>query len=438
MATKYLYSGAAGLNDGSSWANAWVALSSATGLAAGDELLVHKTHSQTGLTTTHSFNNGTIANPVKIICVDKDAGDVLATGASFAWTAGNVGLTGNVKWYGVTITGNTTGNLIVSTGNSQTNGLGEFENCTFTETNTGGVSFGSSSAIRSRIRFLNCTFDWSGATAAGTLIVLGSNAACIFEFTGCTFTPRATQTSLFSVASGSLSVALFRGCTFSGTVTNLFGTVSTVGWQVIFDGCTLPTYTNIRSAAVAHICGQWEIRNCVGGTISAAVVGPAKIDDYAGTIAADLTRYRDGGASDGVSSYCLAMVTNANAGAPYGYLASPPIIRRVNAGASQTITAYIASGGSLNNDEVYAELLSPSEAGTATPTSRFQSSRVVNRGTPAALTTDGTSTWTGTGVGTLQKITFTISPTVAGLVVLRLFVAKASATVYFSPELGVS
>lgn len=438
MATKYLYSGAAGLNDGSSWANAWVALTSATGLAAGDELLVHNAHSQTGLTATHSFNNGTIANPVRIICVDKDAADVLSTGASLSWTGSNVGFTGNVKFYGITFVSNTAGNIIISTGNGQAQGLGEFENCTFTLSSKGSFSIGSSSSGRNRQRFLNCTFDMSGGTADTVTVVLGANYSCLYDFIGCTFTPRATQTNFFTASSGALSVATFRGCTFSGTVTNIYGAANTVGWQLVFDSCNLPTYTNVRSTAVAHATAPVEIRNCVGGTISAAVVGPAKIDDYAGTIAADLTRYRDGGASDGVSNYSLAIVTNANALAPYGFIASPPIVRRVNAGASQTATVYIASGGTLNNDEVYAELLSPSESVSATATSRFQSSRVANRGTPAALTTDGTSTWTGTGVGTKQKITFTISPTVAGLVILRVFVAKASSTVYLSPEVGLS
>ena len=438
MATKYLYSGAAGLNDGSSWANAWTALSSATGLAAGDELLVHKTHSQTGLTTTHSFNNGTIANPVKIICVDKDNSDALSTGASLTWSAGNVGITGNVKWYGITFSDSGTGNLIISTGVSQANGLSEFESCSFTISSSGSISIGSTSAARDRMRFINCTFDMSGGTAATVSVIISANSACLWDFIGCTFTPRATQTSLITSSNQTLSVATFRGCTFSGTVTNLFGTNTTIAWQLIFDGCTLPTYTNVRSVAVAHMTGQIEIRNCVGGTISAAVVGPAMVDDYAGTIAADLTRYRDGGASDGVSPYSLAIASNANALEPYGFVASPPIVRRINAGASQTVTVYIASGFTAQDDEVYGELLSPSEAGSPTAASRFQSSRVANRGTPANLTTDGTSTWTGSGVGTLQKITFTVSPTVAGQLVFRLYVAKASSTVYLSPELGIS
>ncbi len=438
MATKYLNSGAAGANNGTSWTDAWTALSSATGLAAGDELLVHKTHSQTGLTTSHNFNNGTIANPVKIICVDKDNSDALSTGAVLTWTAGNVGITGNVKWYGIAFGANTTGNVIFSTGNGQANGLGEFENCSFTESNSGGISIGSSSVGRCRMRFLNCTFTLTAATAATTSIILAANFSGIYEFIGCTFTPRATQTSLFTMSSGDLSIATFRGCVFAGTLTNIIGTGSSVGWQVIFDGCSLPTYTNLRSAAVLHVTGQFEVRNCVGGTISAAVVGPKIVDDYAGTIVSDLTRYRDGGASDGVSPYCLAIATNGNALEPYGYLASPPIVRRINAGASQTVTVYIASGFTAQDDEVYGELISPSEAGSPTAAGVFRSSRVANRGTPGNLTTDGTSTWTGSGVGTLQKITFTVSPTVAGQLIFRLFVAKASTTVYLSPELGVS
>jgi len=101
----------------------------------------------------------------------------------------------------------------------------------------------------------------------------------------------------------------------------------------------------------------------------------------------------------------------------------------------------------------------------ATAKGIFTTTRCAIGATPTALTTDGTSTWNGSGVGTKQKIDHTLSngqtltvyvasggtlnnddfwievsepDQVGGPVTVRCFLAKPSTTVYVDPRLEVA
>ena len=128
------------------------------------------------------------------------------------------------------------------------------------------------------------------------------------------------------------------------------------------------------------------------------------------------------------------MQSNTLAIESLGALESLPITRHVEA-ASQTITLYLASSSTLNDDDFWIEVESPSELSTATTQSKLRTTLGSITSTPTALTSD-TSTWTGTGVGTAQKIEVPISPTIAGTVTVRCYLAKPSTTVYVDPKLS--
>lgn len=427
MATKFVYSGAAGLNDGSSWADAWTSAASSTGVAAGDIVKIHKTHSETGLTTTQSWSNGTISNPVRLVCVDKDNSDALATGAVIGWNTDATGPGGNIYGRGLTL--QNSGSRLIST--PAANGKFELDTCILKVTGAGGINFAATTA-RWLVRFTNVTVDFSAASNAGVVFTIPNSNN--FEWIGGEYILRSPQTTLFAGVSAQAGI-LVRGVKFTGTCTNILTTSSTVYGTYNFEQCVLPTYTNLRTGTQLNPVDRINFNGCVpAGTLTVPGLAPNIQADYHGSLAASLSRYRTGGANDGyqTNEYSWAITSTANVGALTTPFQSPLLVKRVAAG-SQTLTFYVASGVTLTDEELWVELLTPSEDVSPTGLPVFRTSRCQLLATPASLTTDGSSTWNGSGVGTKQKISFSIAPTIAGIAVARFFFAKASTTVYVDP-----
>jgi hypothetical protein len=138
------------------------------------------------------------------------------------------------------------------------------------------------------------------------------------------------------------------------------------------------------------------------------------------------------------NAHSWAAVTNSSALEIYSPLEFPPI------------AAFVSPDASISG---------------ATAKGLRQSTRCAPRATPAALTTDGTSTWNGSGVGTKQKVSVTLSNAqtltvyvasgvtlnnddfwievsepdqVGGPVVVRCYLSVPSTTVYVDPLLEVA
>jgi hypothetical protein len=196
------------------------------------------------------------------------------------------------------------------------------------------------------------------------------------------------------------------------------------------------------SGSIIHPLTRVLLEGCTDGTISDPELGLTELSTYYGTVKSTLAKYRSGGADDGenVNSYSWEMATNTNALEQFGALESLPITRWVDPDTSP-------SG--------------------ATTQGTFTSTRMVLRGTPAALTTDSSSTWNGTGVGTKQKITHTLNnqdgatltvyvasgatlnnddfwievqepDQVGGPITVKCFLANPSTTVYVDPKLEIA
>ena len=96
MTIYYVYSGAAGSNNGSSWTNAFTSLTTAFATeAAGDTLYVAHDHSESSGTALTLTSSGTISSPTKIVCVNR-AGSVPPVSADRRATA-QVATTGNTN-----------------------------------------------------------------------------------------------------------------------------------------------------------------------------------------------------------------------------------------------------------------------------------------------------------------------------------------------------
>lgn len=427
MATKYVWSGASGSNDGSSWANAWTSLASSNGVAAGDVVKVHKTHSQTTLTNTIAWSNGTISNPVRIVCVDKDNSDAVTTGAIVQWSTSNRGPSGNIIASGITFTNSS--NILLIT--IPTDGIMHLEDCSLKVLGGTGFSF---SQTRGTAVFRNVTLDSSGASAAGVGMFSFPSR---LEWIGGEYILRSPQTRAFNSATFP-AMCDISSVTFTGTVTDIFSFGANSSGEARLRNCLLPSYTNVVASEGDGSTWMVILDCCQPGTLTTASLSPTSILRRGGSVTTSLSRYRNGGAEDMSQSnpYSWEVVSTAKAAfsSPFSL---PPIVRWVESGP-QVVSVYVASGSTLTDAELWAEVVSPSEAVSADSLGQVNLTRCQTHGTPATLTTDGTSVWNGTGVGTKQKIDVSINPTIPGPVVLRLYFAKASTTIYVDPQLEVS
>jgi len=87
MASYYIWSGATGSANGTSWANAYTTLTTAfSGKVAGDVFYVAQDHLEATAAAVTLTTAGTSANPSKVICVDR-AGSVPPVSADRRTTA---------------------------------------------------------------------------------------------------------------------------------------------------------------------------------------------------------------------------------------------------------------------------------------------------------------------------------------------------------------
>jgi len=425
----YVDSNAAGLNDGTSWTDAYVLISSTYGVAAGEEIWVEDGHvEELTINTTHNWTNGTKANQVKILCVDK-TDDSLSTGGVIGVNAAfdSLLLRGpGVYYYGLEIR-----YWILTLGMGDN--LHEFVNCTFNHvvgsSEANGLTFAPGTALTANVvRMVNCTFDDSNGTTWATF---DSTFWTRVDIISPTIIPGTTTNTTFMRGFGTDGYPIRITDADLSDFTNLCTTGS---GNFHFLRCKTKTGFNLVSTTPDYD-GSAIAESCDDGTITDPALGLTRLESHWGSIESTLARYRTDGADDGEQANAFAwdMSSSANAQEAYLALASPPITAWVDAGA-QTISVYLAGGATLNDDDFWVECSSPNESTTAQ--GRFQITRMDPLGTPAALDTDSSSTWTGTGVGTKQQIDISITPTLAGPVTIRCHLAKPSTTVYVDPKIS--
>jgi hypothetical protein len=432
----YVDSNATGANNGTSWTDAFVALDSAlSGIAAGTEIWAEKNHYEQ-FTANKKFNFGNhFANPPRLLCVDK-SDDSLSTGAELEALNGtnliNISLHGSFYIDGVKFTSWAQPDFDELGGETAAPNTQWCKRCTFAVNFTGAdtsevrLQFGDN--YRGDFRVLeDCTFDFSGMTGKRCRIFAWAGNNRIVN-------PTLVNGTWFSIEragfEGSCKIVI-ENADLSAATAALFTQVSSSDQGVceaILRRCKVPATV---SATIVRPGNTLLLDNCDDGTISV----PALVNglyDYRGTVLTTLSRYRTGGADDGeqANAHSWEMAANANAVEIYGALASPPLARWVDPDAS-------ISG--------------------ATAKGIFTSTRCDPLATPTNLTTDGDSTWNGTGVGTKQKITHTLTngstltvyvasggtlnnddfwievsepDQVGGPVSVRAFLAKPSTTVY--------
>src|SRR5262245_57755290 len=108
MASYYVWSGATGSNNGSSWANAFTTLTTAFATeVAGDTLYVAHDHAESTAGAVTLTSSGTLASMTKVICVDRGgsvppvAADRRATAQVITTGANTMALNGTVHYDGI-------------------------------------------------------------------------------------------------------------------------------------------------------------------------------------------------------------------------------------------------------------------------------------------------------------------------------------------------
>lgn len=444
--TVYVDSNAGGANDGTSWTDAYTSLASTVSVAAGTEIWVENSHDERTATASTSWNwsNGTNANPVKILCVDS-ADDSLSTGAKAGTAASsfyNLTLKGNIYCYGIHWYAGLT--VILTDADTVEQ---EYESCNFINGtfNSGAVAagllFGNSDFVWRKLRLLNCTFDSSSNTTSHRY--LDAREACVVEIVNMAFSlgvsPSSTQT-LFKISgsAGRAPVSVSMSDSDISAYQNLVDVNFNAIQRFRFARCKIhasctPAYST-KNAELDIL-----VENSDDGTITVPSLGVFKSETYHGSVGSTLSVYRTGGADDGVNAnaYSWEMVTNANALEIYGPIESPPMAVWVAPDASPT--------GATAQGLFQSTRMNPRSTPSALTTDSGSTWNGTGVGTKQKITAtigDYTLTVYVASGTTLNDDDFWIEvcapDQVGGPVVVKAFLAKPSTTVYVDPRLEVA
>jgi hypothetical protein len=402
MATYYVDSNATGLNDGSSWTDAWASITSSTGVSGGDTILVASNHSE----VVNAYLSYGFSGLVKIISTSTST-NLYQRGATL--TQANFDGIAQKEIFGFDII---TNNVFYF--DWVNHGVSYFEDCDFTINHI--VRFTSK-----RLTFKSCNWDQSAGNVKHEFW-----EDVVLTFDNCVISTNASQ-GRWVYARSHLANVKLRSCEI-GTISIFVENSGGANVKLSIENCNnsiVDTYLGNFSQ------GGVKISNSQAGTISSPVIQSSFKDGNVES-STSLAEYRSNGANNGTQGYSFKLESGSSTSVTG--LDSFPISSYVQS-TSQTITVYIAGGSSLNNDDFWIEVESPSELVSPTAQGKFRTTKPDPLVTPTALTSD-TSTWTGTGVGTVQKIEVPISPTVAGTVTVRCYLAKPSTTVYVDPKLS--
>lgn len=454
MALVYVYSGAGGAGTGADWANAYTTLAAAfAAKAAGDTFYVADDHAETAASAKTLTSPGTAASPCNVICVRRSGGSVPPVSADLR-TTGSITTTGTnsinfgaqyTYWYGVIINSSSgvgASSLNILSSVSSNAWWMKFEACQLNLLNTNASSriiVGNTSGVAANglLELENTTLRFGAAgqavNARQNLIWRGTASA--ISASG------STPTILFQPVSGVAPVAsvycLGVDLSLMGSGSSLVDIGPSVSGKYLFVDCKLGSSVSFTTGSVT---GQAGIVVTGVNCDSADTNYRYFRQTYQGTITHETTIVRTDGASDGTTTFSRKMVSTANTKF-YSPLESDWVyFWNETTGSSVTLTIPVVTDNvTLTDAEAWIEVEYLGTSGF--PLGSFASDRAADiLATAANQTTDGSSTWTTTGLGTpvKQVLSKAVTPQEKGVVRARVCLAKASTTLYFDPVVQVT
>ena len=423
-------------DNGSTWALAKATLVGAAAIdAAGDTIYLSQSHAESGGAVTAVFA-GTIANPVKIIAGNDAAEPPTAVSSASLISSSSITLSGSYYLYGLTLQA---AGSILPANQSASNSV-TLDNCSLitTSTTSGGFfTIGSANNITQKAVLLDCTYKFGGASN------IGCATAGVVEIKGGSFIS-GTSTPSAGIFGGAADRSGARLTIDGLDMTNLASTVN------IFRAFVSPGLFQIRNSKLpaswsGSLCNatplatgqRFEMHNCDSGDTNYRLW----VQEYSGSIKTETTLVRTGGASDGTTGYSLVMATTANANASVAPLVSPEVsIWNDTTGGSKTVTVEILhdSATNLTDGEIWLEVQYLGTSGA--PLGSFISDAKADILATAADQSASSETWTTTGMSNpnTQKLSVTFTPQEKGYIQAKVYLAKASKTVYVDPKLTVA
>jgi hypothetical protein len=434
MAVYYVYSGAAGSNNGSSWANAFTTLTTAFATeAAGDTLYVAHDHAETTAGTVTLTSSGTATTPTKIVCVNRAgsvppvSADRRATAQVLVTGANTLTFAGVAHYDGIIFSvGNLTNacNILVS---QLQGGCHRFDNCSLrlAGNNAGGnLTLGAAGVGGTYVEFNNTTvsfanvlqvfssyakFKWRNTPSA----LLGTIPTTVFSVNPSRGGSIECIGVDFSAAGSGKTLIASPGQTQSGTFTLV--------------DCKLDAAVTISSAQSTPGGADLDLIRSGASGINYTV----RRYRSSGTLNEETTIVRTGGASDGTTPIAWNITTNTTANYTIPFECPPIAIWNDVTGSAVTATVEgIWGGGAVpNDDDIWLDVEYLGDA--SSPQGSFVNDGKADLLATAAGQTSSSATWGGST--TKFKLAVTFTPQQRGWIYARVKVGKASTTVYVDP-----
>lgn len=431
-------------DNGTTWALANLDLAgSVADSVAGDRTWISQVHAESTAASITLTSPGTLATPSQYLC-GNDAAEpptALATTAVVTTTGtSNIILNSSFYMYGVTFncgTGAVNPNIIFF--NDQTKDQQVYESCVFNMVASGGsfsnIQLGVFSAVDfGEVWWKNCNCSFA---AVGSSILV--DAGLVWNG-GALNAGTAIPTSLFKPGGVSSDIRI-EGVDLSllGSGKNLVDVGSFTCGRMIFSNCKLGASVAIKTGTYGAPGAEILLHNCDSANSNYRFAKSC----YAGDVITETTIVKTGGSSDGTTPFSFKMVSSANADYPViPLMIDLPAVWNDTTGASKTVTIEIVhdtnvAGGqgagtafAFQNNEIWLEV---EYLGNASfPVSTFVNDAPANVITAAADQASSSVTWTTTGLTTpvKQSLSVTFTPQQKGYFQARIFLAKASKTVY--------
>lgn len=417
-------------------------------MAAGNQCFMASTSAETqasALAMQHT--PGTAAAPLKFYSVGTahapPTNADLTVGATVA-TTGNSALTVQGFWfdYGIVYSCGSGANAPALTIGSASGGVNlgyNSDSCTYKSggTNTSNIVLGGAGGANSfDLRNPSFLFSATGSQILSQSAYVGYVRNASFAATGSIpstlfkITSNAAQNgSQLVVQDSDISQVTGTLCDFgSGAAGNQTGQLW-VQNSKLGSGVTISTGTSSPGNALG---GFVKLQNCDSGATNYRYL----YGNYAATVQQETTIVRSGSlATDGVTPISWNMTSTANPTYWTPFFSEEIGQWNDTTGVAKTLTVFLNTATTLNNNDFWIEAEYLSDA--ASPKGSRVDSKMVLLGTPAALTSDGSS-WGASGKANSYKCTVSFTPQMKGIVKLRLYLAKPSVTVYVDPWIYLS